>query len=88
MYTGGFDGEHLLRMLDDLGDLFERAAADDTSVTAIVGEDPVEFAEEFKRNYSEGSWYAKEQRRLIDSITQAEQQDGTPHRGDDGRGTR
>ncbi len=71
MVTGPSDAERLMRMLDDLADLFERAAADGTPVASVVGDDPIEFAEEFKRNYGLGSWLSKEQQRLQDAIAQA-----------------
>lgn len=74
MYTGpDAAGDQLLQMVDDLADLFERAAVDGTPVRAIVGEDPVEFVETFKSNYGLGSWIGKEQRRLNDAIERAEQ---------------
>ena len=44
----------LMSMLGDLADLFEQAAADRTPIRAVVGEDPVEFAETFFGNYSDG----------------------------------
>jgi DNA-binding ferritin-like protein (Dps family) len=59
MYAGGADEDKLLQMIDDLADLFERAAADGTPVRAIVGDDPVEFVETFKSNYGLGSWLGK-----------------------------
>ena len=34
----------------------------------IVGDDPVEFAETFLANYSEGQWINKERKRLTDAI--------------------
>ena len=72
MYAGGGDEAKLLQMVDDLADLFERAAADGTPVRAIVGDDPVEFVEAFKSNYGLGSWLGKEQRRLTEAIERAE----------------
>lgn len=74
MYVGGTadGGPLMLQMVDDLADLFERAAVDGTPVREIVGEDPVAFVEEFKANYGLGSWIAKEQRRLIDAIAAAD----------------
>ena len=53
-------GETLVKMLDDLADLFEQSAESGTPVREVVGEDPVEFAETFLRNYSEGQWINKE----------------------------
>ena len=60
-----------LQMVEDLADLFEGAAADGTPIRGIVGEDPVEFAEDFLRNYADGQWINKERRRLNDTIDQA-----------------
>jgi len=74
MYTGPNDGEQLMRMLDDLADLFEQSAADGTSVRAVVGDDPIAFAEEFKANYGIGSWLGKEQQRLVDAIDKADRE--------------
>lgn len=61
-------GDVLLSMLDDLLDLFEQSAANRTPIRAIVGADPVEFAEEFVRNYSEGQWINRERERLVSAI--------------------
>lgn len=74
MYTGPNDGEQLMRMLDDLADLFEQSAADGTSVRAVVGDDPIAFAEEFKANYGIGLWLSKEQQRLVDAIDKADRE--------------
>ena len=72
MYFGGVTrSDVMLRMLDDLGDLFEQAAADGTPIRAIVGDDPVEFAETFLQNYSEGQWINKERARLTTAIERA-----------------
>ena len=57
---------------EDLADLFEQAAVDGTPIREIVGEDPVEFAEAFARNYSEGGYVpARERKRLTDAIVRA-----------------
>jgi DNA-binding ferritin-like protein (Dps family) len=54
-YLGGMgDGDSILTMLDDLADLFEQGAANGMPIRDIVGEDPVEFAEAFLRNYPAG----------------------------------
>jgi DNA-binding ferritin-like protein (Dps family) len=69
LHAGGVaDGETAMRMLEDLADLFEQSAADDVSVRAVVGDDPVEFVEAFIRNYDEGSWLRKERQRLVKTI--------------------
>ena len=60
--------ESLLSLLDDLADLFEQSAANGTSIRAVVGEDPVEFAETFLRNYPEGQWISRERERLTEAI--------------------
>jgi len=69
MYFGNITrGDTLMSMLDDLADLFEQSAANGTQIRAIVGDDPVEFAETFLQNYSEGQWINKERERLIKTI--------------------
>ena len=75
MYYGGFtDGDTAITMMGDLVELWERAAADDTQVRAIVGEDPVEFAETFARAYNGTQWIDRERARLIASIEDAERE--------------
>ncbi len=72
MYNGGIvDGETLLKMSGDFVELWERAAADSTPVRAIVGDDPVEFAEAFVQAYSGNHWIDKERKRLIEAIDSA-----------------
>jgi DNA-binding ferritin-like protein (Dps family) len=73
MYYAGFtDGETLITMTGDHVELWERAAVDGTPVRAIVGEDPVEFAQTFAQAYSGTHWIDKERARLIKSIEDAE----------------
>ena len=75
-YLGGLgDGDSILSMLDDLADLFEQGAADGTPIREIVGEDPVEFAEAFLRNYPAGQWITGERERLTRSIERAAGED-------------
>ncbi|WP_284763531.1 DUF1048 domain-containing protein [Arthrobacter sp. efr-133-R2A-63] len=77
MYFGAITkGDVLLRMLGDLTDLFEQSAADGTPIRAIVGDDPVEFAETFMRNYTGGQWINKERERLVKAIDAAAGDDG------------
>ena len=72
MYFGAITrGDTLVSMLEDLADLFEQSAANGTPIREIVGEDPVEFAETFLQNYSEGQWINKERERLINAIDRA-----------------
>ncbi|WP_066299985.1 DUF1048 domain-containing protein [Arthrobacter luteolus] len=74
------NGSTMMTMVEDLADLFERAAVDGTSIRSVVGEDPVEFAETFLRNYSDGQWINKERQRLIQAIDGAEEEDGGENR--------
>ena len=68
-HLGGVsDGASIMTMLEDLTDLFERAAADGTPVRAIFGDDPVEFAQTFLSNYPAGRWITREQERLVAAI--------------------
>lgn len=70
-------GDVLVKMLDDLVELFEQAAADATPVRAVVGDDPVEFAETFLQNYAEGQWINRERMRLTDAIERVADQEGS-----------
>lgn len=73
MYCGGIiDGETSLQMWRDFADLWERAVADGTPVRAIVGDDPVEFAEAFSQAYTGKRWIDKERARLTKAIEDAE----------------
>lgn len=74
------NGSTMMTMVEDLADLFERAAVDGTPIRSVVGEDPVEFAETFLRNYSDGQWINKERQRLIQAIDAAEEEDGGENR--------
>ncbi len=72
MYAGAIvKGDVLMQMLDDLADLIEQSAADGTPIRDIVGDDPVEFADTFIANYSDGQWVNKERKRLTDAIDKA-----------------
>jgi DNA-binding ferritin-like protein (Dps family) len=69
MYYGGItDGDTLIQMGGDHVDLWERAAADQTPIREIVGDDPVEFAESFARAYTAKQWIDKERTRLTKAI--------------------
>lgn len=70
------DWSRASRMFDDLAELFERAAADGIPVREIVGEDPLEFVEEFVKTYSDGGWIAKERERLRETIERVTDEDG------------
>jgi DNA-binding ferritin-like protein (Dps family) len=73
MYYGGVtDGETAITMMGDFVELWERAAADGTPVRAIVGENPVEFAETFAQAYNGTQWIDKERARLTKAIEDAE----------------
>ena len=76
MYFGPADGDSAASMFEDLADLFEQAAADGTPVRAVVGEDPVEFAEAFLQSYSKGGWVIRERERLTSAIERAEGEHG------------
>ncbi|GAB3598295.1 hypothetical protein GCM10027408_13670 [Microbacterium tumbae] len=72
MYYGAIgEGDVLLTMIGDHVDLWERAALDGTPVSAIVGDDPVAFAEEFVRSYRHREWIDKERDRLAKAIDAA-----------------
>ncbi len=75
MYFGPGDGASAASMFEDLADLFEQSAANGTPIREIVGEDPVEFAEAFLRNYPEGSGSNRERERLTSAIERAAGED-------------
>jgi DNA-binding ferritin-like protein (Dps family) len=76
MYYGGItDGDTLVKMLSDSADLWERAALDGTPVSAIVGDDPVGFAETFTQAYGGTQWIDKERARLTKAIADAEKEE-------------
>ncbi|WP_394555007.1 DUF1048 domain-containing protein [Agromyces sp. MMS24-JH15] len=76
MYYGGItDGDTIVTMLGDFADLWERAAVDGTPVSAIVGEDPVGFAEEFTQAYGGTQWIDKERARLVQAIDEAKKEE-------------
>lgn len=77
MFFGSADGDSAASMFEDLAELFEQAAADETPIREIVGEDPVEFVEAFLENYSKGGWVSRERDRLTSAIKRAEEE----HRG-------
>jgi DNA-binding ferritin-like protein (Dps family) len=74
-YFGGGTAEGGLAMVEDLIDLFEQGAASGTPVREIVGEDPVEFADAFLRNYPQGQWIIRERERLNSAIDRAAGED-------------
>jgi DNA-binding ferritin-like protein (Dps family) len=71
-YAGIVDSPTTLAMMSDFADLWEGAAADDTPVHAIVGDDPVEFAETFAQSYVGKQWIDKERARLVKAVDDAE----------------
>lgn len=81
IYAGIMKGDAMLAMFEDLLELFEQSAENGTPIRGIVGEDPVEFAEAFLRNYSEKQWISKERARLTDAIARAEADDPAPGPG-------
>jgi DNA-binding ferritin-like protein (Dps family) len=74
MHFGPMDGDSAASVLEDVADLFERAAADGTPIREIVGEDPVEFVEALVGNYEKGGYVTREQKRLTDAIARAEEE--------------
>ncbi len=74
-YAGITDGETALKMFGDFADLWEGAAADGRPVRAIVGDDPVEFADTFAEAYTGKRWIDKERARLTKAIEDAEREE-------------
>jgi DNA-binding ferritin-like protein (Dps family) len=71
MYFGPVDADSAASLLEDVADLFDRAAADGTPIREVVGDDPVEFVEALAQNYEKGGYVSRERKRLIDAIDQA-----------------
>jgi DNA-binding ferritin-like protein (Dps family) len=71
MHFGPVDGDSAASLLEDVADLFERAAADATPIREIVGADPVEFVEALVGNYEKGGYVARERNRLSRAIERA-----------------
>ena len=67
------DGPNLVRLMGDFADLWEGAVADGSSVTDVVGDGAVDFAEVFAATYTGKRWIDKERNRLLASIDEAEQ---------------
>ena len=74
MHFGPMQGDSAASVLEDVADLFERAAADGTPIREIVGEDPVEFVEALIGNYEKGGYVTRERERLTNAIARAEEQ--------------
>ena len=70
LFFGPGTGSDVVTMLEGLAELFEQSAASEIQVRAVVGEDPVAFAEAFLRNYPEGQWITRERDRLTSAIDQ------------------
>ncbi|MDD2859093.1 MAG: DUF1048 domain-containing protein [Candidatus Nanopelagicales bacterium] len=71
MHFGPMDGDSAASVLEDLADIFERAASDGTPIRTIVGDDPVAFADALVSNYDTSGYVAREQQRLVDAIAVA-----------------
>lgn len=75
MYYGGVtDGDVIVQMFLDLADFWEPATLDGTPVRQVVGDDPVEFAENFAQAYGGKRWIDKERARLVDAVDAAEKE--------------
>jgi DNA-binding ferritin-like protein (Dps family) len=75
MHFGPMDSDNAASVLEDVADLFERAAADGTPIREIVGEDPVEFVEALVGNYEKGGYVTRERNRLSRAIERAAGED-------------
>ena len=76
MYYGGItDGDILVQIFLDLADLWERAAIDGTPIDDIIGDDPVEFAENYAEAYGGTQWVDKERARLKKAVADAKKKE-------------
>ncbi|MFJ2740795.1 DUF1048 domain-containing protein [Streptomyces sp. NPDC087440] len=63
------DADSSASMFEDLVDLFEQAAAHGTPIREIVGENPLEFLNEYAQNYTEGGYVpASARKRLTEDL--------------------
>jgi DNA-binding ferritin-like protein (Dps family) len=76
MFFGPMDADSASSLLEDVADLFERAAVDGTPIREIVGDDPVEFVEALVANYAKGGYVTRERDRLTRAIEAAEGEPG------------
>jgi DNA-binding ferritin-like protein (Dps family) len=77
MHFGVLEADDAISLFQDVADLFERAAADETPIREIVGDDPVEFVDALVRNYSKGGYVDRERKRLTDAIDHAAGDEGS-----------
>ena len=75
MFFGPMDTDSAGSLLEDVADLFERAAADGTPIREIVGDDPVDFVEALVANYTKGGYVTRERKRLTGDIARAAGED-------------
>lgn len=75
MHFGPMEADGATSVLEDVADLFERAAADATPIREIVGADPVEFVEALIGNYEKGGYVSRERNRLTKAIARAAGED-------------
>ncbi|MDR7303605.1 DUF1048 domain-containing protein [Haloactinomyces albus] len=77
MYFVPTDDDSAVSEFEDLAELFEQAASDETPIREIVGDDPVEFVETFVQNYTKGGYVPDEERkRLLRGIARAIEDEG------------
>ncbi|RLV55508.1 DUF1048 domain-containing protein [Aeromicrobium phragmitis] len=69
----------LMSMLEQLADQFERAAADGRPIRAVVGADPVRYADDLAAAYADREHTDPEHQRLIATIAAAEAQQEKAH---------
>jgi len=81
MHFGPLNADSAASLLEDVADLFERAAADGTPIREIVGDDPVEFVEALDRNYAKGGYVDRERERLVEAIDRAAGSGQLTHEG-------
>jgi DNA-binding ferritin-like protein (Dps family) len=55
---------------------FERAYAEGTSITGVVGGDVVAFADAIEHAIGQGAWRSEQQARLVEAFVEAEREQG------------
>ncbi|WP_125579414.1 DUF1048 domain-containing protein [Lacticaseibacillus suibinensis] len=74
-YIWSFAGSGaMMDVLEEVLHIFQESAADQVPVRQIVGEDPVEFAENIMAQYPEEMWLIKYRKQLRQKVKEAEQE--------------
>lgn len=63
----------MMNVLEEILHMFQESAAENVPVKQLIGDDPVEFAENIMAQYPEELWLIKYRTRLREQVKKAEQ---------------